>query len=120
MKAEITPALSRFAFILAGLVDTIKDLLGDQFAVTLVLRHKTRPSAHMVFGDDPPEDLVQTLAEIGADETASRYSITPGGIAPGWPEPSTWVPPEVRRLEAGAAEGCAPRGLEDGLRPWRS
>lgn len=50
-------------------LDMVKDAygpVGDDFAFTLVVRHKTDPNAHCMVGQDDLEGLSQFLCELAA------------------------------------------------------
>jgi hypothetical protein len=61
--------LAQIGAVLASYVDMVKGFLGDQFAVSIIARHKSGPF-HLLIGDDAELALIQTLSELQRMGTA--------------------------------------------------
>lgn len=55
--------LQQVGAVMASHVDMLKGFLGDQFAVSIIARHKSGPF-HLLLGDDPELTLIQCLSEL--------------------------------------------------------
>ncbi|HET7596309.1 MAG TPA: hypothetical protein VFK15_05200 [Burkholderiales bacterium] len=51
---------------MAAYNDELRTLLKGQWAVTIVLRHKADPHAHVLLGDDDLEGIAQFVSEMAA------------------------------------------------------
>lgn len=105
--------LQQVGAVMASHVDMLKGFLGDQFAVSVIARHKQGPF-HLLLGDDAELALIQTLSELqrigkhlvrcGEDGTVTP--VQPGDAD----EPTEWdhmvnVVREVTELSLDDMEG---------------
>lgn len=85
--------LQRIGAVLAAHVDMAKGFLGDQFAVSIVARHKTGPF-HLLLGDDTELALIECLSVlqrmgkhlVRVGEDGSVVPVEPGDAD----EPTEW------------------------------
>jgi hypothetical protein len=61
--------LQQIGAVLASHVDMVKGFMGDQFAVSIIARHKAGPF-HLLLGDDPELTLIACLSELQRIGTA--------------------------------------------------
>jgi hypothetical protein len=73
-------SLDIFASFLSARVNDIKLLVGDDWAVTIILRHKTDKSAHAMLGEDQLDGVKSVIADMEADPGLSRQKANEDGV----------------------------------------
>lgn len=99
----MSPGLQQIGAQLAMIVDMAKGIMGEQFAVSLIARHRVGPM-HLMMGDDEEAALIKTLNELQDGGT----HLVPANDAA-----ETTLPSKVEQMVALLRE-CVDRLANDG------
>lgn len=59
-------ALERLGRVMAAAVDSVRQILCRDYAITIIARHKSDPYAHVLLGDDDVDGIAQFVSEMAA------------------------------------------------------